>query len=199
MPEQQQQMIRESLRAELVRTLTTAGIDTAGWGTGASKSPDDLLREIEQGEAELTAGSDGSMLRRIWVANVDVAHTDATGERWQLCETGQIFADGRPRERADIPSAVKEKLHRGEEPLAAAERGVREELGIGGELALVLLGTERKWSLSQSYPGLTNEVVVHAYRLELSSSQFRPEGYVERQSDKVTSFVWRPDPPRAQT
>ena len=77
-----------------------------------------------------------------------------------LHEKEQIFPDGRRRER-NIP--LSEKLLPGEDPVAAARRGIAEELGSKAiaDSAIEVQGeytTSVERSLSPSYPGVWSVV-----------------------------------------
>ena len=69
-------------------------------------------------------------------------------------------------------------------------RGIQEELGISGEVALTQIGTDEEKVTSFSYPGLESQYVRHKFLAILNDNQFKPEGYVENQPDKSTFFVW---------
>lgn len=131
--------------AELAVWLTESGIDTAGWGSGASKGVADLWAEYTSGE---TTFQDDPPLRLIEVAETIIRRGDTV-----LMEIEQEFADGRRRARLLPPS---EKLKAGEVPRVAALRCLREELGLSGtEVTL-----DEKPNLTEgvadspSYPGL---------------------------------------------
>ena len=131
--------------AELAAWLAESGIDTAGWGTGASKGLADLWAEYMSGE---TTFQDDPPLRLIEVAETIIRRGDAV-----LMEIEQEFTDGRRRARSVPPS---EKLKTGEVPRVAALRCLREELGLSG--ADVTLDEELNLTEgvadSPSYPGL---------------------------------------------
>lgn len=46
--------------------------------------------------------------------------------------------------------------------------------------------------MSQSFPGLTTSYVTRRLSCELPLVHFRSEGYVERQADKSTFWIWHP-------
>lgn len=180
---------REMRRQMLVEKLHTAGVDLSTWGYGATKTVEQLFQEIEGGEAELVTASDGRLVRKTAVANIEVQYTDAAKKRWRLIERKQVFADGSERERG-LGTSVAEKLKVGENVPEAAVRGLQEELGFSEMVALSGTGVELKEADSPSYPGLRAQYEIHAFTAELSPEQYKPEGYIEAQPDKSTYFEW---------
>lgn len=172
----------------LQKQLADAGIDVSAWGTGQAKTLAHLLKEIESGETILVVGESGELLRKVVVGGADIYYQSPTGEKYRLKEDRQVFNDGRTRRR-DLGQAVSEKMKPGEEPQAAMIRGIQ-ELGISGDIALVVDGVDEQKIDSPSYPGLKSQYIRHKFRATLSDDQFKPEGYVEKQADKSTYFVW---------
>lgn len=181
-------MYRDMTQQDLTIKLTDAGIDTSLWGRGKAKTAADLLEEINGGEAELITTADGKLMRKVAVANIDVMYVDRTGRNYRLVESRQVFADGRERAR-DLGTSVAEKLKSGEDILAAAKRGVEEELGITN-IVLESKGTESKSMDSLSYPGLPTVYEIYKFSAVLTNEQYKPEGYVEKTADKTIYFEW---------
>ncbi len=169
--------------------LYEAGIDTSSWGKGAAKTLNHLWRELEKGEAFLEPDKDGQLLRKVIVSGADVFYSSSDGRRYRLKEDRQVFTDGRVRRR-DLGFAVSEKLGLGEEPEEGMVRGIREELGIEGDVSLKQVAADEQTRESRSYPGLRSQYTRYLFRVQLNSDQFRPEGYIEKQPDKTTYFVW---------
>jgi len=126
---------------ELLEWLQHMGIDTSGWGSGSAKAVDELHAEISKGETTLRM-LEGKVFRCLSVVKLVVRESAASlstdggprvGRHRHLVCTRQRMADGRTRERNQLPS---EKLLNEEDPVLAAERAVREELGsvIGSTL-----------------------------------------------------------------
>ena len=97
------------------------------------KSIDDLLKEIENGETVLeenntedTPGGDVSCVRRVSVVVVEI--TSKSKPNKKLIEYVQTLPSGATRKRERFLSE-KIMTGKGEGPLEAAERGIREELG----------------------------------------------------------------------
>jgi len=175
--------------AELGTRLQAAGIDTASWGTGETKTVEHLFQEIEDGETVLVEGEAGELLRQVVVGGADVYYTSPDGKTFRLKEEKQVFKDGRERRR-DLGRAVSEKMKPGENPPEAMVRGMQEELGIEGDVRLEASETDEETKDSPSYPGLRSKYVTHKFRAELTDDQYKPEGYIEQQEDKSTYFVW---------
>jgi hypothetical protein len=96
-----------------------------------------LFTELELGESVLRyTESDGVVLREVRVVKVRIQRPDAPNE--SLVEARQIFADGRERARG---TPLSEKVLLWEGPVAAARRGVLEELGpaLGPRASSVLI------------------------------------------------------------
>jgi len=174
---------------DLQRQLESAGIDTSKWGIGEAKTLAHLQEEIESGESVLISGETGELLRQVAVAVADVYYKSPDGKRYRLKEDRQIFKDGRERRRG-LVQAVSEKIRPNESPKNAMIRGIREELGLGGEIKLIEAGTEEETLISPSYPGLPSKYVRHKFKIMLNDEQFNLEGYIEEQPDKSTYFVW---------
>lgn len=173
----------------LKKKLTDAGIDTSSWGTGQAKTLVHLQKEIESGETVLITGETGELLRKVVVGGADIYYQSSDGKKYRLKEDRQVFKDGRERRR-DLGQAVSEKMKPDEDPKDAMIRGIQEELGISGEIALTETGTDVQQVISPSYPGLDSKYIRHKFQTTLTDEQFNPDGYVEEQSDKSTYFIW---------
>ena len=183
--ENQERPATDSLQAQ----LEDAGIDTSTWGTGQAKTLAHLQKEIESGETVLVTGENGELLRKVVVGGADIFYEAPDGKQYRLKEDRQLFTDGRERRR-DLGQAVSEKMKPDEDPQSAMIRGIREELGISGDITLTETGTDEHRVTSASYPGLESQYIRHTYKVVLSDEQFNPEGYTEEQEDKSTFFVW---------
>lgn len=69
-------------------------------------------------------------------------------------------------------------------------RGIQEELGIESEVVLTTIDTSERLGESESYPGLRTHYAFHTFKVTLTDEQFREEGYIEKQEDICTYFVW---------
>lgn len=168
--------------------LRDFGIPVERWGQGAAKTVGHLLREVSAGETVLTQRG-RELLRQVGFAAVTVTYRDGR-EVYELCEDRQEFNDGRVRRR-DTGSSVSEKIQPRENPRAAAERALREELGISSGVNLKGGKETEEIKESPSYPGLPTQYLRHDFSAELKPDQYLPGGYVETQEDKTTYFVWR--------
>lgn len=148
---------------DLRKWLEHGGVDTSKWGTGSAKTLTHLQNEIESGEATLVIGEAGELLRRFIVGVVDVYYEFPDGEKYRLTEDRQVFRDGRERRRG-LSTAVSEKMKPGENPTSAIIRGIREELGVSGEINLVKSGIDEQTVSSLSYPGLLSNRVRHKFQ-----------------------------------
>jgi hypothetical protein len=180
---------QETALNALRQQLEAAGIDVSEWGKGQAKTLAHLQKEIEDGETVLVNGKRGELLRRVVVCSADVFYVSHDGQKFRLKEEKQIFKDGRERKR-NLENSVSEKMKPGEDPKKAIIRGLKEELGIEGEISLKETGVDEQILSSPSYPGLQSHYIHHKFEAILNDEQFRPEGYVEEQKDKSTYFVW---------
>lgn len=147
---------------QLERMLSAHGVDTAQWGSAGARSVTDLLRELELGESVLTF-STGAVRRWVNVAKVRIFSLEH--HQFHLVEAQQLLPDGRVRTRG---TPLSEKLRLKESPLAAARRGLREELGaLGTEDAInVDAASLRQWREtreSRSYPTLISNYNLHQF------------------------------------
>lgn len=182
------QITADDLRA----LLEQHGIPVSDWGRGNAKTLKHLMKEIAAGETRL-AVEDGRLVRLTGVVDVDIFYKGPDGRILHLREDRQEFRDGRTRRR-DQKFSLLEKVMPGEEVIVAAERAVREELGLKGEVNLEYLGSDDPLIESPSYPGLASKYHIDYCRVFISNDQHRPEGYKEEQQDKTTFFVWEESP-----
>lgn len=175
-------------RRQITELLRKHAINVACFGTGSAKSLENLLAEIESGEAVLVEGN-SRLARKVSVLGVDV-FTDIGGTKVRLVEDRQVFNDGRVCRRS-LPSSISEKLHQGEDVLEAVARALNEEVGIGKFTLLTPTPRMRvEVEDSPSYPGILSEYTKYEVDVLIASSEYKAEGYMEVQSDKTTHFVW---------
>lgn len=172
--------------------LADAGVNFSVWGDGnvSAKSIDNLLIEINNGEAELLVDKHGELLRQVNVIGVYVYYVSSEYGFLKLRETEQIFANGKRRTRDYLPHSMFEKMKPSETPEAAAIRGLREELGINVSLELFDYESSERIGESHSYPGLNTLYISHDFSVLLDDDQFKLDGYIEVQNDKTTHFGW---------
>ena len=158
------------------------------WGTGKSKTINNLLDELDNDECSLEE-KDNKLTRYIEFVGIKIYYTK-DDERFILKEDRQEFNDGRIRRR-DMPSSVSEKMVFGEDPIVASIRGIREELGVKIEAHQLTKRSNLNYNGgSLSYPGLDTKYKGHKFICNLIDDQFNPSGYVEIQKDKKTFFIW---------
>jgi uncharacterized protein YheU (UPF0270 family) len=181
---------------ELARYLRLHGVDTGEWGTGSAREVADLLRELERGESVL-AFSPRSVRRWVDVAKVNILRSDR--DVFHLVEAYQLMPDGRMRPRG-MP--LSEKLLHKEPPLAAALRGLAEELGPLGEGDNVRVDASslRQWREtreSRSYPTLVTCYNLHQFDAiveALPNTRFHTSES-EETGQVVHVWDWTPRPP----
>lgn len=155
----------------LRQQLESAGIDISQWGTRQAKTLAHLQREIESGETILVSGKEGKLLRKVVVGSADVYYVSPGGKKYRLKEDRQVFKDGRERRR-DLGQAVSEKMKPDENPRDTMIRGLKEELGIGGNITITERGADEELLTSPSYPGLQSQYIRHKFEVILSDEQF---------------------------
>lgn len=167
--------------------LTRSGFDLSHWGEGATKSVEALWDELAEGESEIVSKM-GIPTRRTNVAAVDVYAT-LPDARYRLNETKQVYRGGFERNR-DLITSLGEKIKRGETAEAAVRRAVAEELGIRTVKSLELAGEQLLEKESATFNGMLSDLVLYLAKVEIDPSDFRPEGYIETQKDKLIYFNW---------
>lgn len=172
----------------LKELLNSYNIPIDLWGTGKSKTINNLLNELENNECSLEEKND-KITRYIEFVGIKIYY-NKDDERFILKEDRQEFNDGRVRRR-DMPSSVSEKMVFGEDPIVASIRGIREELGVKIEAHQLTKRSDLNYNGgSLSYPGLDTKYKGHKFICNLIDDQFNPSGYVEIQKDKKTFFIW---------
>lgn len=173
---------------DLESKLKEFNVPIEDWNKGQAKSVKHLLSEIESNECHIEDRG-GYLVRYLEFVGVRVFYKKGE-EILYLKEDRQEFNDGRIRRR-EMPSSVSEKMKFGENAQLSAVRGIKEELGI--VVSPNQLIKQRDLSYrggSLSYPGLTSKYKGHQFTCYLNESQFNPEGYIEKQEDKSTFFIW---------
>lgn len=146
--------------AELEGWLEASGIDLSAWGQGEAKQTADLWAEYVSGESWF---QDKPPLRVVEVVQVIIRRGDAV-----LIEVAQELRDGRWRFRLRPPA---EKLKQGEDPRAAAVRGLCEELGIAASEVYLEGGetTTEEIVVSTSYPGLPTHYTFYTFEATIGA------------------------------
>ena len=168
---------------ELMEWLSRHKIDFSKWGSGATKSLEDLLEEVQIGDTKLRTAK-----RIVEVAVVLIR----SGEKY-LIETKQVFADNRVRHRNWPPS---EKLQLGESPEGAANRCLFEELGLRSDQIQSMQrknGPLIEEGDSTSYPGLCTEYRLHIFEANVSGlpqREFETKEETSSSDDLVKWHTW---------
>ena len=169
--------------------LNSFNIDTTIWGTGGYKTLGHLLKEIEEGETELSE-KDSSLIRTVNFVGAKLIYK-LNGQWVYLKETKQIFKDGRSRKR-NLPYSMAEKFKYGEDPKRALIRGLVEELGLYCDDNQISYFNKLKLENNEDYPGMKSYHEGSEYLVILNNRQYKEEGYIERQVDKDIYFNWVP-------
>ena len=172
-------------QTDLEAWLADAKIDTSAWGHDNAKTVADLAREVANGESTLKLDPPRRVVHVVQVAIW-------RGER-VLIEAAQEFGDGRMRRRNHMPS---EKMLPNEDPVGAALRCLKEELGLDAD---ELIGSPRYTNSSEkmidspSYPGLTSQFTMHQVLVEtaaLPDENFSTKNEAHAQGDPIAVSHW---------
>lgn len=174
---------------ELTGILITCGIPIEKWGMDEAKTIDNLLVELQNGESAMWVDDQG-IHRDVTVLWLDVIHETSDGDVFLLKEDRQEFRDGRVRRR-DLPGSLGEKMKPNERPVDASMRALAEEIGVENITSHYVIGEEVKMYTPPTYPGLESRYTTYSHLVQIGTEDFRPEGYVEYQEDKVNYYVWK--------
>jgi len=174
---------------ELKNILKKGGVDFSQWGKSETKTLNHLQREIEDRECVLRIGKQGEILREVVIVRVNIFYISKKGKKYHLKEEKQVFKDGRERRR-NLKYSLNEKVKFGENIKETMIRGIKEELGIEGNLSLIETGADEETVDSPSYPGLKSHYIYYNFEAFLDDQQFNPNGYIEDQEDKTNYFIW---------
>jgi hypothetical protein len=161
-----------------------------GWGKPGTKTLEELACEIDEGESVLNRVEfDGGLCRSVRVLRIIVLSHD---QEYQLREAFQLWKDGRWRSRRNMFGSVSEKLRFDENPAAAVNRALFEELGLqDGPSQRFEIMVSKTTKEANSYPGLMCEFEFHDWIVVLDEHQMRDQ-YVEEDRVKTTFFDWEP-------
>lgn len=181
-------MIRD--REDLLNLLKQYKIPYEAWGTGDTKTFENLYREIFEGESVMEV-RDGKVFRVSIGSSIDL-FCRVGPDLLHLREDRQVFADGRVKRRTLMKGmSIGEKMKSGESSTDAAWRALSEELGITEKLPLISLEDIMRGPVpSISFPGITTIYRIYCFKAFLPLKWFNPEGYVEKQADKTNYYVW---------
>lgn len=184
---------RTAVQNDVVALLRKHGVSTETWGTGSAKTLGHLVSEVIEGETTLVEDEAGNLVRVVSILYVNVLFA-APNRTLRLREDRQVFADGRERRRT-LEGSLAEKLKAGEEADdRAVSRALQEELGTSRVLKIADCGITLVEQDSPSFPGLRMRATHRHFDAMLHDASYRAEGYVERQHDKSTYFVWEVEP-----
>lgn len=154
--------------------------------SGRKKSAD-LVQEIMLGESRLQLVDD-RLVRIVKVACVEIPCPLDDGRwLWEICQEYNYPAKIVERNIC----GVSEKIQGEEDPLDAAIRGLKEELGLSiSEDQININGYELSDNSNSAYNGITSKTLLWKFTANISKSDFRDE-YREIQKSKATVFRWK--------
>ena len=179
-------------KAELKRLIQMIPLPLERWGTGPSKPIDLLVKEINEGEAQL------GIVRYVWKVRIRI--TCKRKKKWLLLVESKEFKDGHVTVSRTMSSSEKMKQGKGERPLQCAVRAVAEELGIKrvpqkSFKPLADGKPEFEVGESKSYPGILNYTRVFNFAWEMPHRYFK-KFYVEQLPHRTSVFSWKDAPKR---
>lgn len=181
----------DEVKQEITRKLDEYGVKWSEWGVGTAKTLEHLIKEVIDGETLLKENPERGLIRKVSIVYIDIFFITPDGKCLKLVEEKQVFKDGRERRR-NLEGSIAEKLRATEKAdVALTSRAIQEELGIETFVPVFYKGLREVIEDSPSYPGLTMQATNYYFEAYLNETQYQPAGYVERQTDKDTYFVWK--------
>lgn len=172
---------------QLITLLDQYGIDETKW----RKTPEDLMKEIFEGETELKS-VDGALERHTNTVLMTVCSPDGSQ---RLIEDRQEFKDGKVVKRG--LTEVAEKFKAGENPSEVALRAIKEELLSSAEFDSSSIELkqiplpENNIVPPSAYEGLKTVNNMTRFLVKLPIELYEKEGYVEKQKKKTNYMVWQ--------
>jgi hypothetical protein len=169
----------------LEEKLKTNGIDMSSWGNGDTRTARDLATEVLNGESSITEDNEGNLLRVVGIVSVDIIYVDPiSGQTYRLEKDFQGF----------FGRSLYERLRSYDEGdiLYTVRRACAKELEIFNidEDNIDIKDMETETRPTITYPGLMSNFRIHPAVVRLRPSQFKPEGYIDRQEGNVIHFSW---------
>jgi hypothetical protein len=148
------------------------------------KKAADFVSELILGESWLEMFDD-QLCRIVSAVSVEVAHP--TDPNLHLVELRQEWNDGSIVERGLV--GISEKILGGETAIAAAARGMREELKVS-PLSLNFVGTKTELNGKSAYKGIASYTELHRFEAKIAPKDLKRE-YWEIGEKKTVVFGWR--------
>ncbi len=167
---------------DLENWLSSSGMDTSQWGIGGAKTMANLWQEYVQGEVTFV---DDPPTRLVRVVEIFLRRDEMI-----LLEIAQEFEDGQLRQRRLPPS---EKIIGDESVIAAAERCLREELGVDAPVLQMNRRPIKRITSSPSYPGLRTHYTIYMVKapaVGLPGDDFWRENEAFGMGDPVRRHLW---------
>jgi hypothetical protein len=178
-------MLKFENERALEEWLSSREIGWEAWGSAGSKTVSNLWHEYVQGEIAFLKDPP---TRAVRVVQIILRRGSKV-----LLEISQEFGDGRVRQRGVLPS---EKIIAGESQFEAAERCLREELGLDSrhiQLINSTAGSYERLADSPSYPGLRTHYTVYTIEAAaegLPDEDFWRENEAVAAGDPVKRHLW---------
>lgn len=180
--------VQVSSPEELAECLRANGVDLTQWGTDGAKVKK-LMGELSEGETQLVKDAQG-LIRQIMPSGVRVYHCPNYGTALYLREAYQEDLITKAKKVRPRDYSVGEKAKPGETHLQAAVRGLREELQIEGNFALIPAEKNIRIEESPTFAGLRTRYDDQKFTAILNALQYRTNGYEEVRAGKKNVFHW---------
>jgi hypothetical protein len=154
------------------------------------KTAQDLLAEIMLGESKLVQ-KDAEIAREVAIAEVRCLSNLKPGETIrEICQKWHTSKKTTVRFNSEqhLP-LVCEKLMYLEKPVAAAMRGLKEELNVSDVEFIALTHESYVPNSDSAYCGIKSYVRIHAFEAWLKAEDVQEE-YIEKGQKKNTHFKW---------
>ena len=182
-------------RPTIIRILDERNVPHQSWGTGTSRTLNDLFTYHERDRVYFRTESSSELIIDVHVAVVLVTHR-VRGKWLELYEQRQIFPNGKVLERTNF-NGIGETMQRSEDMQTSARRCLAEELNFRDpsryELSECVEIQHRPPVPSEKWPGLIAVYHRHIHECVISRGLYQKDGYVEEEGDgRKVFFAWRP-------
>lgn len=137
------------------------------------------MEELKKGEVKLELDEKGRAIRCLSVAKVLIKRGSQI-----LIEEKEVTASGHVRVRN---APLSEKIMGGEDPLMAGQRGVKEELGVEGNIPELVSSFVEDVS-SSTFPGLVGRYNI--YVMTMTDIDLKLDSFTTREDDRIHYWKW---------
>lgn len=177
----------------LISILYDAKLPMNLWGSKntGTKTINNLLDEIKNGESKLFLNQSGEIERHVNIALIDVIHIADQFVVYGLVERNQTLKNGKSINR-ELPTTLVTKMVEGDLPDVAAKQSLFEYLKVTPEQIdeFFEFKTRVDKMRSKSYPGLQTHYHTQPFMASINSTMFNPDGYEYNYDNKTNYYSW---------